>query len=83
MGSVAFLGPPRFGKDYKWYISGIFPANWGMDGLPPTSHPPLLGEPETIIDLRLVQISISLLKLMKLRVGHSFVGCDEGEEFPI
>ena len=22
--------PPRFGKDYKWYISGIFPANWGM-----------------------------------------------------
>ena len=23
--------PPRFGKDYKWYISGIFPANWGMD----------------------------------------------------
>ena len=25
------MGPPRFGKDYKWYISGIFPANWGMD----------------------------------------------------
>ena len=22
--------PPE-GKDYKWYISGIFPANWGMD----------------------------------------------------
>ena len=18
------MGPPRFGKDYKWYISGIF-----------------------------------------------------------
>ena len=29
IGSI-FL-PPRFGKDYKWYISGIFPANWGMD----------------------------------------------------
>ena len=23
--------PPQEGKDYKWYISGIFPANWGMD----------------------------------------------------
>ena len=22
--------PPE-GKDYKWYIRGIFPANWGMD----------------------------------------------------
>ena len=22
--------PPE-GKDHKWYISGIFPANWGMD----------------------------------------------------
>ena len=22
---------PLEGKDYKWYISGIFPANWGMD----------------------------------------------------
>ena len=30
VGSVA-CNPPRFGKDYKWYISGIFPANWGMD----------------------------------------------------
>ena len=24
------MGPPE-GKDYKWYISGIFPANWVMD----------------------------------------------------
>ena len=22
---------PNEGKDYKWYINGIFPANWGMD----------------------------------------------------
>ncbi len=22
------MGPPNEGKDYKWYISGIFPANW-------------------------------------------------------
>ena len=22
---------PPDGKDYKWYISGIFPANWEMD----------------------------------------------------
>ena len=28
LGSI--WGPPE-GKDYKWYISGIFPANWGMD----------------------------------------------------
>ena len=26
MGSVAYNNP--IGKDYKWYISGIFPANW-------------------------------------------------------
>ena len=40
------MGPPRFGKDYKWYISGIFAANWGMDYA--TYH--LLREPETTID---------------------------------
>ena len=28
---VAYGAPPNEGKDYKWYISGIFPANWGMD----------------------------------------------------
>ena len=28
LGSI--FHPPRFGKDYKWYISGIFPANWGI-----------------------------------------------------
>ena len=33
--------PPRFGKDYKWYISGIFPANWGMDYA--TYLPPFTG----------------------------------------
>ena len=26
-----YMVPPNEGKDYKWYISGIFPANWGMD----------------------------------------------------
>ncbi len=30
-GIGSIFHPPRFGKDYKWYISGIFPANWGMD----------------------------------------------------
>ena len=30
VGSVGIISPPRFGKDYKWYISGIFPANWGI-----------------------------------------------------
>ena len=44
MGSVAY-NPPE-GKDYKWYISGIFPANWGMDYA--THH--VLGEPETTIE---------------------------------
>ena len=28
MGSVIYNHP--IGKDYKWYISGIFPANWGI-----------------------------------------------------
>ena len=37
---------PRFGKDYKWYISGIY-CQLG-DGLCHRSH--LLGEPETTID---------------------------------
>ena len=32
--------PPE-GKDYKWYISGIFPANWGMDYA--TYLPPFTG----------------------------------------
>ena len=27
------MGPPE-GKDYKWYISGIFPANWGINFFP-------------------------------------------------
>ena len=27
IGSI-FYSPE--GKDYKWYISGIFPANWGI-----------------------------------------------------
>ena len=44
------LKPPRFGKDYKWYINVYkwydIPANWGMDYA--TYH--LLGEPETTID---------------------------------
>ncbi len=44
MGSVAY-NPPE-GKDYKWYIRGIFPANWGMDYA--TYH--LLREPKTTID---------------------------------
>ena len=29
-GIGGILYPPE-GKDYKWYISGIFPANWGME----------------------------------------------------
>ena len=41
------VSPPRFGKDYKWYISGIFPANWGMD-YATLCH--LLTEPETTIE---------------------------------
>ena len=40
------FSPPRFGKDYKWHISGIFPANWGI--ICYLSH--LLGEPKTTID---------------------------------
>ena len=45
-GGMGSISPARFGKDYKWYISGIFPANWGMDYA--TYHP--LQEPETTIE---------------------------------
>ena len=41
------MGPPNEGKDYKWYISGICPANWGLHA---TYH--LLWEPKTTIDYR-------------------------------
>ena len=30
-GGIGSIFHPPEGKDYKWYISGIFPANWGMD----------------------------------------------------
>ena len=43
-GIGSILHPPE-GKDYKWYISGIY---WGSDA---TYH--LLGEPETTIDILL------------------------------
>ena len=46
-GGIGSIFDPPEGKDYKWYISGIFPANWGMDYA--TYH--LLGEPETTIDV--------------------------------
>ena len=42
---VAYIIHP-IGKDYKWYISGIIPANWVM--IYHRSH--LLWEPETAID---------------------------------
>ena len=28
---VGIIYNPPEGKDCKWYISGLFPANWGMD----------------------------------------------------
>ena len=49
-GGIGSIFHPPEGKDYKWYISGIFPANWGMDYA--TYH--LLGEPETTIDYPLL-----------------------------
>ena len=30
-GGIGSIFHPPEGKDYRWYISGIFPANWGMD----------------------------------------------------
>ena len=41
---------PLEGKDYKWYISGIFPANWG-DGRLATDPTELRGTSSTTIDL--------------------------------
>ena len=46
MGSVAYITPE--GKDYKWYISGIY-CQLG-DYMPPTSTYHLLREPKTAID---------------------------------
>ena len=45
-GGIGSIFYPPEGKDYKWYISGIFPANWGI--ICHRSH--LLGEPETTIE---------------------------------
>ena len=36
------------GTDYKWYISGILPANWVMKNI--TYIPPFMGNQETTID---------------------------------
>ena len=47
-GGIGSIFHPPEGKDYKWYISGIFPANWGMDYA--TYH--LLREPKITIDLK-------------------------------
>ena len=30
-GIGSIFDPQNEGKDYNWYISSIFPANWGMD----------------------------------------------------
>ena len=43
MGSVAY-NPPE-GKDYKWYISGIFPANWRIKNATKPYQAHLLQEP--------------------------------------
>ena len=37
-GGIGSIFHPPEGKDYKWYISGIFPANWGMDYATDRSH---------------------------------------------
>ena len=33
-GGIGIIQPPNEGKDYKWYISGIFPANWVIKNPP-------------------------------------------------
>ncbi len=48
-GGIGSIFHPPGSAIYKWYISGIFPANWGMDYA--IYH--LLGEPETTIYLQL------------------------------
>ncbi len=45
-GGIGDIVHPPIGKDYKWYISGIFPANWRI--ICYRSH--LLGEPKTTIE---------------------------------
>ena len=39
--------PPEEGKDYTWYISGIFPANWVII----CYLPPFTFEPEKTLDI--------------------------------
>ena len=45
-GGIGSIFHPPEGKDYKWYISGIY---WPIGGLYATYH--LLGEPQTTIEL--------------------------------
>ena len=40
-GGLGSIFHPPEGKDYMWYISGIFPANWGVDYA--TYRPPFRG----------------------------------------
>ena len=40
-GGIGSIFHPPEGKDYKWYISGIFPAHWGMHYA--THLPPFTG----------------------------------------
>ena len=45
-GGRDYMGPPNEGKDYKWYISGIYVANWVIIYY----LPPFTFEPEKSIE---------------------------------
>ena len=66
------------GKDYKWYISGIFPANWGMD-YATGSH--LLGEPETTIDFTIYFFRTESLRISPVMEPIFFLGGDRSHKF--
>ena len=51
---LGLYNPQNEGKDYKWYISGIFPANWVI--IYYRSHP--LQEPKKIIESMEVSTNI-------------------------
>ena len=46
-----YFQPPNEGKDYTWYISGIFPANWVIIYF--QAHQNYVEKPEKSIEMSL------------------------------
>ena len=83
------MGPPRFGKDYKCYISGIFPANWGMDYATDPTFYENQKQPLTIWDVSKTRLQICPLYIfgnyppqmvpMDLNIGFQGLALIQGQ----